>query len=267
MILRFLKRCFLVGAVLMMFGAGTVACCCYLACSPPRFYAEILAEPVDRTDVEAAMIEIGELINSMEVFVAVDDAKLKQLQAMPADALANAEVQLANGKVSLSDALKTLKNSQGDTPDTFVVSLTERQLNACLYQEFGEQSRDWRRPSVSLADDVLRCAVNVVTPVAELAVSCDLAIGKTRQTDLSFELQALRVGTLPLPATAILELVLKTKPTLPNGIALTIEGDYPKLTLTSLPNTGKILVDDVRVADGQLQVTFRRTANTVVAAN
>lgn len=265
MIFTFLKSCFFACLLFIVIAVGTVVSCYFLACSPPSFYAAALAEPVDETDVAAAIEEMEQAVGAMEVFVKLDTPDLEKLQAMPEKDLATTHVGRRNAKVSLLDALQTLNASQGATPDTFVLSLTERHLNAYLNKELNSKGGDLQRPLVSLQDDTVRFAATLVTSVAEVALSCDFQLSKTQQTDLIFELQAVRVGKLPVPAKTILKQCMRTNPVLPQGIELNADGDRPTLTFTAMPDDGKLQLDDLHIADGVIELTFRRTADKKLA--
>lgn len=267
MIRKFIKRCFLAGMLIVAFVIGTVACCWFLASANPSFYAAALGAPVDEADVEAAVKEVEKMVSAMEMFVMLDAVARKKLQTMPEQAMATTQFGRPTAQVSLAEALETLEDSQGETQDTFVLALSERQLNACLHKEIGSQGGNLQRPYVSLHDEMIRFAVTLITPAADLALSCDFVLAKTKQTNLTFELHSLSVGKLPLPATAILKQCMRVNPALPPGVELNIDGEHPTLSITALPDNGRLLLEDLNVANGTLHLTFRRNADAMVAAN
>lgn len=266
MIRKFLKRCFLAGMLVAILAVGTLTCCYFMACSPPSFYSDAFEEPVDKADVEAAIEEIEQKFRSMDLFVKLAADNLEKLQAMPKQTLAAAKFGRSNSEVSLADALTALENSQGETPETILLSLTERHLNALLNKEVNAKQKGLRQPYISLDGEMIRFAVTVDTPAAELAWSCDVELKKTSDTDLTFELHGFAVGILPLPTTAILKLVMWTNPKLPQGVELNIDGEYPTLTITEMPERGELQLDGLSVDDSVLYLTFRRTAANVLAA-
>ncbi|TWU30319.1 hypothetical protein [Bythopirellula polymerisocia] len=266
MIFNFLKRCFLACVLATMFVFGTVAVCCVLACSAPDFYASAITEPVDEADNEAAIKELEQIVSSMDLFLKLNASDFQKLQALPENAFATLAEDQQHAKRRVPFELKRLLHSPNVTQDTFAVSLTERHINALLSKELGKDDGELRRPHVSLEGDMIRFAVTLVTPVAEVVLSCDFELAKTNLTDLTFDLHAARVGKLPLPIATVLKQYMRTNPVLPQGIKLNIDGERPTLSIDVLPDSGDLQLEELHVADGKIHFLFRRTIDKVVVA-
>ncbi|MEM6799093.1 MAG: hypothetical protein AAF589_06225 [Planctomycetota bacterium] len=266
MILKILLRCFLCCVLFGLFVVGAVACCGVMAISRPGFYRAALAEPADEASVQRAMEEMELRIDSLALFVAADTADLRQLEALPEEALAAVKSGNDEDPGRLPTALEELQRSVGADESTYSVSLQQKHLNALLQKECGSLGRDVRDPRVSLGGDVIRLAVTVTTPATEVVLSCDLKPVQAAAAGLSFELHSVRIGRLPLPDKTLLRQYLQFNPKMPREFELDVTGEHPTLTLKTMPRDADLLVDDIRVANGELHVTFRRSHEAVVAA-
>jgi len=266
MALKFLKRFFLACVLFVSFVSGTVVCCCALACWTPKFYVAALAAPADKSDTEAAMEELETIVGSLEWFLRLDAVNRQKLQALPSQTLATLEANQQEMMGRLPIASKRMHGLPDMTQDTIAISLTQRHLNAFLATELDTTGGELRHPHISLQDDIIRFAATWVTPAAEVVLSCDFELAKTKQAHLTFELHAVRVGKLPLPAMLILKQYMRTNPVLPEGLELNVDGERPTLLITKMPDDGKIQLENLLVADHEIRLMLRRTSNTVVVA-
>jgi len=265
---KFLYRCFQVCSLIATCVFLAVFTVGYLACSQPGFYAKATAQPITQADIDAAVKEIEEIGQSLEVFIQLGDADLDELQAVRKMAEGMRD---ANGK--LPDHMKQLDKlpSQEDLEamgDTFDVTLKQRHINAWIIEEMGSGGKDWRLPHIDLQADKIRYGVSVATPAGEVVLSCDFQLAKTDQTNLTLELHAVRCGKLPLPAITILKQYMKTNPRLPDGIEINVQGERPTVTFTKMPQDGKIQLSSIEVAEGEVHLSLiltKREAKAVAA--
>ncbi len=267
MIFKLIRRC--VHICLLMFCCllGVVACCYWLASSTPAFYAAALEQPVNQADSIAATAEFERMTNSLGLFLKLDAEDFRRLQEMPPEQLDVLVKNPHGDQQQVARDLKKLIRSPDVTQDTFAYTVAERHLNAWLEQEFSESGGKLRRPHLSLADDMIRFAITLETPATDVVLSCEFAVAKSQQTDLTFQLHRVLVGKLPLPAATILEQYLKTDPVLPEGIALDVSGERPTLTISTVPDDAKIRIEALDVREDEIHVVFRRTDSAIVAAN
>lgn len=263
MILKLFKRlvlgCLLFGAFAFLF----VSACGLLACSTPRFYTAALSQPEDDAFDEATLEELESLMGALELFVKLDPAEIEQVRALLA---AEPHALKKSPWKNPQETLKVLDRSRGGTPDTFTVALNQRHIDAWLRKELGSKNQDPARPRLVVDGSLLRCAATAGTAAGEVVLSCDFGIAKQHAGKLTFEVYAIRVGALPLPAAMILKLYLQTEPDLPNGVELAVHGGRPMLTISAWPDDAEIVVDSLQVSGGEIHVTLRRSEDVVVAA-
>lgn len=262
MFYKLVRRCFSICLRTAALIFVALAVCGLLAWSQPRFYDSAQGATIDQADVAAAMKELEQLGQSLQLFISLDGVDAEQLRALAA--MDRPETQPGK-KNHTREMLAALDRAPDVTGDTFKATLTERQLNAWLSREMGARKRQWRRPHLALQGDLIRCGVAVETPVTEVVISCDVKLAKASARALTLELHAVRVGLLPLPAATILKQFVRTKPTLPRGVELNVDGARPTLTFTELPVDGLLQLDGIRVVDGEVRLTLRRTSDVVAA--
>lgn len=256
---KFLYRCFQVCSLLVTCVLLAVFTVGYLACSQPSFYAQAASQPITQADIDAAMLEIEEIGQSLEVFIQLGDSKPEEIQAVRsmAEDMRDETGQLPE-HLQMLDKLPSQKELES-WGDSFDVTLSQRHVNAWMAHELGTGGKEWRNPRVELQADKIRCGVSAATPAGELVLSCDFQLAKSDQTNLTFELQAVRCGKLPLPAATLLKQYMKTNPRLPEGVEIDVQGERPKLTFTRMPQDGKIQLRSIEMADGQVQLSFKLT--------
>lgn len=259
MLRKILFRCFFATSAFVMLLVAAVVVCGALAMSPPAFYAQALATPVNQADVDAAMKELGQTMDSLELFIQAGELDADQMRA------ATKMMRDMNraGK-PLPDGFDRFERLTQMTGDTFEWVLTERLLNAWIAKEM-KGGKDWQRPRVAVEDDKLRFGVTATTPAAEVVLSCDFKLAKVEGKDLVLELHAVRCGELPLPAATLLKQYMRTDPKLPPEIDLNVEGVRPVLTFTALQNDGVLRIDQLKIVDDEVHLTFSRTSDRQLA--
>ncbi len=264
MIVKIIKRCLLAAVLATTLVFVVVGSCVALACSAPGFYTAAVAQPIEQADAEAAFDEIELTMGALELFLLAGPENLERLGDLPADQL-DRGLQWTTEE-SLPEIRALLDRSVDAERGTFAASLTEEHLRAWASQKMNQPGKEIQRPCLVLDGDQARLGATLVTPLGEFVLSCDIQPVKTAQSDLTFEVHALRLGRLPLPATTLAKLLMDAGAKLPKGVRLDLDGRRPMFTVDATRSGAALELEELRITNGELKIEVRRAHDAVVAA-